>query len=116
MSDSEVDSDVVEVESSEEEEEDDSGNASTGDDDDSDDEPIGVDQLNDGPSAASAKDSSSRMDIEEDYKFQVLPTEQILQHMVDTIKEVNTIVLLPPTVTRILLNHFRWDKEKLYER
>ena len=23
---------------------------------------------------------------------------------------------MPPTVTRMLLNHFRWDKEKLMER
>lgn len=23
---------------------------------------------------------------------------------------------IPPTTTRILLNYFKWDKEKLYER
>ena len=112
MSDSEIDSDAVEV-TSDDEEDHDSGNAAS---DSDSDEPIGIDHLNDGPSCASAKDGSSRMEIEEEYKFQVLTTEQILQHMVDTIKEVNTIVLLPPTVTRILLNHFKWDKEKLYER
>lgn len=57
-----------------------------------------------------------RMEIEEDFPFLALTTEQILKDMTDCIREVNMIVQLPPTVTRILLNHFRWDKEKLYER
>jgi ariadne-1 len=57
-----------------------------------------------------------RMEIEEEFPFESLTTEQILQDMINCIKEVNTVVQLPPTITRILLNHFRWDKEKLYER
>jgi ariadne-1 len=61
------------------------------------------------------EDSRSR-GIEDEYHFEVLTTEQVLEHMVDVIQEVNVIVQLPQTVTRILLNHFKWDKEKLYER
>ncbi|RZF37256.1 hypothetical protein LSTR_LSTR008228 [Laodelphax striatellus] len=53
---------------------------------------------------------------EDDYPFEVLSTEEIVQHMVDSIKEVNMVVEIPATTTRILLNHFRWDKEKLMER
>lgn len=68
-----------------------------------------------GPSLAEEDDSRSR-GIEDEYQFEVLTTEQVLEHMVDVIQEVNVIVQLPPTVTRILLNHFKWDKEKLYER
>ncbi len=36
--------------------------------------------------------------------------------MIETIREVNQVIQLPPTTTRILLHHFRWDKEKLMER
>lgn len=56
-----------------------------------------------------------KRDIEE-YPFVVLSPEQIVQYMVDCIKEVNTVVELPATITRILLSHFKWDKEKLMER
>ncbi|XP_074650298.1 E3 ubiquitin-protein ligase arih1-like [Tubulanus polymorphus] len=52
----------------------------------------------------------------DDFHFLVLTPEEIVQHMVDCIKEVNQIVEIPATTTRILLNHFRWDKEKLMER
>lgn len=52
---------------------------------------------------------------EEEYQFEVLTTEQILEHMIQTMEEVNTVVQLPATVIRILLNHFKWDKEKLYD-
>lgn len=52
----------------------------------------------------------------EDYPYEVLSTEEIVQHMVDSIQEVNAVVQMPNTTTRILLNHFKWDKEKLMER
>lgn len=52
----------------------------------------------------------------EDFPYEVLPADQIVQFMVDCIKEVNAVVQIPSTVTRILLNHFKWDKEKLMER
>uniref|UniRef100_A0A673W870 RBR-type E3 ubiquitin transferase n=1 Tax=Salmo trutta TaxID=8032 RepID=A0A673W870_SALTR len=53
---------------------------------------------------------------EEDYRFEVLTAEQILQHMVECIREVNDVIQNPATITRILLSHFNWDKEKLMER
>ncbi|KAI1301586.1 E3 ubiquitin-protein ligase arih1 [Halotydeus destructor] len=81
----------------------DSGHESTDDDEDIDLEPGHV---------ASGKG----MEIEEEYPFEPLTTEQIVLAMTDCIKEVNTVVQLPPTITRILLNHFDWDKEKLYEK
>jgi ariadne-1 len=36
--------------------------------------------------------------------------------MVECIKEVNEVIKLSPTTVRLLLHHFRWDKEKLMER
>ena len=59
------------------------------------------------------KDEDSEVD---DYFFEVLNTEQIAQEMADCIKEVKTVMDLPTTTTRILLNHFKWDKEKMMER
>ncbi|XP_014285126.1 E3 ubiquitin-protein ligase ariadne-1 isoform X1 [Halyomorpha halys] len=80
----------------------DSGNESSGDDVD-----FAMDVGN------SARERQPDID---DYPFEVLSTEEIVQHMVDCIKEVNTVVEIPATTTRILLNHFKWDKEKLMER
>ena len=53
---------------------------------------------------------------EDDYPFEVLSTEHIVDHMVDCIRDVNTVIQIPTTTVRILLNHFKWDKEKLMER
>lgn len=54
-------------------------------------------------------------EIEEDFPFEVLTTDQVMKHMVECIRDVNTIVQLPSTTTRILLNHFKWDRDKLME-
>lgn len=82
---------------------DDSGNETSGDDVD-----FGID----------AESSSARdvQNIEDDYPYEVLTTDDIVQHMIDCIKDVNAVVQIPATTTRILLNYFNWDKEKLMER
>lgn len=56
----------------------DSGNVSSGDDD------FGME--------VDAGQNKERAAEPEDYPFEVLTTEQIVQHMVDSIKEVNTVV------------------------
>ena len=79
---------------------------------------------------------------DEEYPYEVLNTEEIVRLMVDSIKEVNSVIQvshhsqtscpssfklryfltsllllqIPATTTRILLNHFKWDKEKLMEK
>ena len=53
---------------------------------------------------------------EDDFNYEVLSTEKIMEHMGDCIKEVNNIIQIPTTTVRILLNHFNWDREKLIER
>ncbi|KAG1680888.1 E3 ubiquitin-protein ligase arih1l [Nymphon striatum] len=60
-------------------------------------------------------DKKSQMEMY-DSPYEILTTEEIVLHMIDCIKEVNNVVEIPATTTRILLNHFRWDKEKLMER
>lgn len=106
----ESDDDVIFLNSEEDE---DSGNVSSIEDDDDDglgavldNKPSGSNEI--GPS------KSNCMDLDE-YPFQIMSTEEVVQYMIDCIKDVNTVVLLPPTITRILLNYFKWDKEKLYE-
>merc|ERR1719237_816432 len=56
--------------------------------------------------------------IEDEYPFEVLSTEKIVSNMVESIKEVSQVVQdqIPTTTVRILLNHFKWDKERLMER
>ena len=36
--------------------------------------------------------------------------------MIISYLQVNTVIQIPTTTVRILLNHFKWDKEKLMER
>jgi len=89
----------------------DSGNESPEEDDSYDnDDDFGMD-LGLGEEAGHSKEK-----VEEEYHYEVLSTEQIVGHMVDCIKEVNSIVEIPTTTIRILLNHFKWDKEKLMEK
>lgn len=72
--------------------------------DDDDDDHIGLD-LHEQPNSPV-----------EEYRYEVLNTNEIVENMVSSIREVNQVVQLNTTITRILLNHFQWDKERLYER
>lgn len=94
-----------------EEEDEDSGNESSEVEDDG----LSI-ALDSEPTVSNNLSGKDDMDFDEEFPYEILTTEQIVQHMIDCIKEVNNVVQLPPTITRILLNHFRWDKEKLYER
>lgn len=93
----------------------DSGNVSPEpEQDDEDDLDYGVDLgLGDEPGTSR---NDQRSGADEDYPFEVLSTEKIVEHMVDCIKDVNNVIQIPTTTVRILLNHFKWDKEKLMER
>lgn len=57
-----------------------------------------------------------QVELDEEFKYEILPPDKIVQYMTECIKDVNSILELNPTVTRALLHHFRWDKEKLMER
>lgn len=105
----------------------DSGNVSSGDDGD-DDFAMEVD----------IPSSQERQTETDDYQYEVLTTDEIVKHQREIIDEVNNVLKvndkcnpegeewimkqkcfrfqLSPTITRILLNHFKWDKEKLLEK
>ncbi|EDV46561.1 potential E3 ubiquitin-protein ligase ariadne-1 [Drosophila erecta] len=83
----------------------DSGNVSSGDDGDDD---FGMEV--DLPSSA------ERQLDQDDYQYKVLTTDEIVQHQREIIDEANLLLKLPTPTTRILLNHFKWDKEKLLEK
>ncbi|CAG0919057.1 unnamed protein product [Notodromas monacha] len=83
----------------------DSGNES--DDSDSDDVELSPEGM--------LEPRQDRMDIE-DSSFEVLSTEQVVQFMNDNIADVTSVVEIPKTITRILLQHLNWDKEKLMEK
>ncbi|CAF0775606.1 unnamed protein product [Didymodactylos carnosus] len=53
---------------------------------------------------------------QDNFEYVVLTQEEICKYMVECIKEVNEVIKLPSTTVRLLLHHFRWDKEKLMER
>uniref|UniRef100_T1GHE6 E3 ubiquitin-protein ligase ARIH1-like UBA-like domain-containing protein n=1 Tax=Megaselia scalaris TaxID=36166 RepID=T1GHE6_MEGSC len=74
--------------------------------DDEDDFPMEMDQ-------PPVKEKAMETD---EYPYETLTTESIVQTMIDCIDDVNSVLNLPKTTTRILLNHFKWDKEKLLER
>ncbi|GFT73477.1 e3 ubiquitin-protein ligase ariadne-1 [Nephila pilipes] len=59
---------------------------------------------------------SDKIDNDDEFSYTVLSTADVVDVMLSLIKEVNTVVGIPPTTTRILLNHFNWDPEKLYDK
>jgi len=89
----------------------DSGNESSDGAESEDDADFGMD-----PGFIDQEQGPSSQKIEDEYYFEVLSTEDIVAHMVESIKEVNNVTQIPTTTIRILLNHFKWDKEKLMER
>ena len=98
------------------------------------DESDGQDDFGMDPGFEDEPAGSSSQKIDDEYYFEVrfdysvcliyivnfipqcLSTEDIVKHMVESIKEVNNVIQIPTTTVRILLNHFKWDKEKLMER
>ena len=52
----------------------------------------------------------------EESKNEVLGTSQVVEVLFKELKEVQSVIQIPLTSVRILLNHFKWDKEKLMER
>lgn len=96
----------------------DSGNESPYIDEDEDEfgEGFGSEAEEPGPSGSGHGRHGPEATADDDFEHEVLSTEQIVQHMVDSISAVTEVVQLPPTTVRILLNHFKWNKSKLMER
>ncbi|CAM4777642.1 unnamed protein product [Rotaria magnacalcarata] len=60
--------------------------------------------------------ASNNYPLDNNFEYVVLSQDEIVKYMVECIKEVNEVIKLPTTTVRLLLHHFRWDKEKLMER
>ena len=52
----------------------------------------------------------------EESSSKVLTSGQVVEVLFKELREVQNIIQIPMTSVRILLNHFKWDKQKLYER
>lgn len=61
------------------------------------------------------QEPANRLKADDEYTFEVLTAGEVVGLIQEIIRDVNTVVQIPATVTRILLNHFKWDKEKLME-
>lgn len=57
-----------------------------------------------------------RLKDEDDFSYDCLTPESIVVTMKHCIDEVNSVFQIPFATARILLTHFKWDKEKLLER
>ncbi|TKR63223.1 hypothetical protein L596_027079 [Steinernema carpocapsae] len=62
-----------------------------------------------------SEDADGRGDSS-DRDYQILAQEQLIPEMEQLISDVNAIVGLPPTICRILLHRFKWNRESLLER
>ncbi|KFD57249.1 hypothetical protein M513_01760 [Trichuris suis] len=52
---------------------------------------------------------------DEQYQYEVLTLECVSSYMKEVVRQVTSVIELPEPVTRLLLNHFKWDREKLME-
>ncbi|CAH8666504.1 unnamed protein product [Schistosoma margrebowiei] len=52
---------------------------------------------------------------EDSLEYEILHPNQLSQLMSDITKEVEQIIQIPPTYLRLLLAHFKWDKDALME-
>lgn len=67
------------------------------------------------PPLMTSSQSGASNDVSAD-PYTVLTPDQIADEMNNMIKEVSSIVHVEPTICRILLHHFKWNKESLLER
>ncbi|XP_020898460.1 E3 ubiquitin-protein ligase arih1 [Exaiptasia diaphana] len=57
-----------------------------------------------------------RPHLNDDFHYECLTPEALVSYMNEIIDEVNSVFQLPRATARILLSHFKWDREKLLER
>ena len=50
------------------------------------------------------------------FSFQPLTPDMLIQHMLELVNAVHQITTLPKTIIRLLLDHFKWDKDILIEQ
>ena len=55
-------------------------------------------------------------EINPNFHYIVLTEEQYMSFMLNYVEEVRTILQLPLSIIKLLLNHFKWDKQRLLEK
>jgi len=71
------------------------------------------------PASSESDDELSQNGLDKgdnEYPIEVLEHDKIVRQMADSVKEVNNVTMIPENKVKTLLNHFRWDKNKLLER
>ena len=76
----------------------DSGNESTDEEDDGLSVALDVEPI-------CGSDHKERMEIDDDFPYEVLTTESIVEHMIDCIRDVNTVVQVGPLLSSIVFYH-----------
>jgi ariadne-1 len=91
----------------------DCGNDSSGDDDEDDDD----DDDDDTFLVENETDKPREIETKvEECPFEILSMEEIVQVMAKSVKEISTVMQIQETTARILLHHYKWDKQMLMER
>lgn len=60
--------------------------------------------------------TSSLGETADEDSFEVLSVVELTNYMLEEIKEVKDVAMLPDNVVLLLMNHFKWNKERLVER
>ena len=64
----------------------------------------------------SSEESENDDHQEMKYSFSVVYPEDLMKLMMESIKEVHDITEIPMTTVRLLMNHFKWDKDVLMDK
>jgi len=53
-----------------------------------------------------------------EFTYEILPPDKLIQAMNTDIEEINNVINppIPPSTVSVLLNHFKWDKQRLLEQ
>lgn len=62
------------------------------------------------------KSENIKTEEDDDSNYEVISSGKIAEEMDAIISEVSSVINIPKTTTRILLNHSNWDKDKLLEK
>eukprot|EP00112_Aurelia_sp_Birch-Aquarium-sp1_P002902 Seg1321.9 transcript_id=Seg1321.9/GoldUCD/mRNA.D3Y31 product="E3 ubiquitin-protein ligase arih1" protein_id=Seg1321.9/GoldUCD/D3Y31 len=80
------------------------------------DEEISDGGLDDDYLGVDSSEPAAKRPYDDDFQYECLTPESIVSTMNKSIEDVNNVFQIPASTARILLTHFKWDKEKLLER
>lgn len=60
--------------------------------------------------------SASAQTLNDEVQFSVMETGELVEYMKENINDISSIIEEDFTITRLLLTHFQWDRQKLLEK